>query len=85
LLWRRWDQEFVVFDPRSGDIHLLDSLAAEILRRLDESSATVAELSRELDVSLGHEAELDLAQYVAKLVGELDELGLIEPASVDVR
>jgi hypothetical protein len=56
-----------------------------VLRRLDVSSATVDELSRELDVSLGHEAELDLAQYVAKLVGEFDKLGLIEPASVDVR
>jgi PqqD family protein of HPr-rel-A system len=84
-LWRRWDQQFVVFDTRSGDIHLLDPVAAEALRYLEESSATADELSRMLAASVDLEGEPDLSRYVAKLVGELDELGLIEPIAADGR
>lgn len=84
-MWRPWDQEFVVFDTRSGDIHLLDPVAAEALRCLEGASATVDELRQKLGGSLGLGDEPELSQYVAKLVGELDELGLIEPAAVDVQ
>jgi PqqD family protein of HPr-rel-A system len=74
-----------VFDSRSGDIHLLDPVAAEALRHLEDTSATVDELSRRLGAALGLEDEGELPRYVAKLVGELDELGLIEPTTVDVQ
>jgi PqqD family protein of HPr-rel-A system len=84
-LWRRWDDESVVFDTRSGDIHLLDPVAARALRYLEGTPATVDELTRTLDASLGLEGDPDLLRYVAKLVAELDELGLVEPATVDIQ
>lgn len=85
MLWRQWDGEFVVFDVRSGDIHLLDPVAAEALRSLEESPSDVDQLSHRLGALLHLDGEPELSQYMAKLVRELDELGLIEPAAADAQ
>jgi PqqD family protein of HPr-rel-A system len=85
LLWRRWDQQSVVFDTRSGDIHLLDPVAADVLRCLKAAATSFDELSQRFRGSLGLDSERELSEYLAKLVRELDELGLIEPVAVDAR
>ena len=46
LHWKAWDDEFVIFDEGSGDTHLLDPLAAEFLKVLEESPGEVPGLAR---------------------------------------
>ena len=51
---RRWDDEAVVYDDRSGNTHLLDDRSARILERLLAGSAGLAELAA-LDAGAGPE------------------------------
>ena len=50
LVWREWDSESVVFNQRTGNTHLLNESAGEILRRLLDSDggATVESLVADL-------------------------------------
>lgn len=41
---RRWDDEVVVYDDRSGDTHLLDDACGQVLERLLQASAADPEL-----------------------------------------
>jgi PqqD family protein of HPr-rel-A system len=76
---REWDGDWVVYNPLSGDTHILDIVAGEVLR-------TVAGGPRDGRALCGHIAEfLDVADdantaaNVAAILHRLDELGLIEP------
>lgn len=44
LRLRRWDDEVVVYDDRSGDTHLLDDAGGRVLERLVAGSASEEEL-----------------------------------------
>jgi PqqD family protein of HPr-rel-A system len=45
LRWASWDAEEVVYDAASGDTHVLDSVTAFLLKRLQATSATIRELA----------------------------------------
>jgi PqqD family protein of HPr-rel-A system len=70
LEWREWGGLHVVFNPASGDTHLLNAPSAAVLKSLERAAATVAEL----------EARVPGWSDVEALLSELDELGLIAPA-----
>jgi PqqD family protein of HPr-rel-A system len=68
LCWKRWDDDLIVFNPASGRTHLLNPLAGEALRAIEESPADIESLTKRL------------AALVAETNGlDFDELGLIEP------
>ena len=46
LHWRHWDDWSLVFQAASGDTHLLNPSAVELLHRLHDTPATAAELAR---------------------------------------
>jgi PqqD family protein of HPr-rel-A system len=73
LLIQHWqgEDEFVVFNSRSGDLHLLNPAATAVLERLIEAPASVDDLRASLN-------ELDPATFEAVLE-TLDTLGLIGP------
>ncbi len=81
LLWREWDGEFVVFHPPSGDTHLLNAFAAEVLLSLAERPAGLPELMARLARDAGLEAGPEQEGQVAKLLARLQELGLVEPVT----
>ncbi len=84
LHWRSWDeQEHLVYHAQSGDTHYLNPVAAEVLRYLQGSSATADELTRQLAGTIGVEADNALLDQIEQLLGQLDELGLIEPRCDD--
>jgi PqqD family protein of HPr-rel-A system len=74
LAWRRWDDadEWVVFNPASGHLHLLNEPAARLLRAIEASPATLIELADRIDGR-------DDRDTLNALVASLDALGLVEP------
>ena len=78
LEWRTWGNESVVFDPASGDTHLLDAVAREGLACLDEQPCDAAELASAMARRLDVPADAALELYAARLLARLDDRGVIE-------
>ena len=80
LRWHTWgDGHYVVYHRESGDTHMLNEVAAELLRQLDGRTIAVPELTARVAAELEVEAD-ELAPHVDRLVPYLEDLGLIEPA-----
>jgi PqqD family protein of HPr-rel-A system len=79
LSWRVWGDEHVVFDGRSGQLHLLNALAAEVLKSLHEEPADAELLTQRLLSALELDPAPGLVDQVSALLIELDKLGLAEP------
>ena len=80
LHWKVWDDEFAIFDEGSGDTHLLDPLAAEVLKVLEESPGEISGLARRIVARLDLAPDSDLTERVRELVERFVALGLVEPA-----
>jgi PqqD family protein of HPr-rel-A system len=81
LLWRLWDDEYVVFDRGSGDTHLLDLVAGEILQLLEREPETGGALVRRVASALDVPADPALSRHVTQALTKLQAAGLIEPAA----
>jgi PqqD family protein of HPr-rel-A system len=68
----------VIFDEGSGDTHLLDSVAAELLKVVEESPGQVPTLARRLVARLDLELDADLTGRVRELVDRFVAVGLVE-------
>lgn len=73
---RVWDDGYVVFNNLSGDTHLLDSSAMQLLQALNEAPATetalAAKLARQLDL------DPDELREIPGMLDDLRTLSLIE-------
>jgi PqqD family protein of HPr-rel-A system len=69
----------VVFDEGSGDTHLLDPLAAETLKALEEFPADVPALIARVTARLGLERDLQIERHVRATIERFREIGLVEP------
>jgi PqqD family protein of HPr-rel-A system len=78
LRWRRWDGQHIVYHRQSGDTHLLNELAARILRRLEEGPAEPGELASHAAAVLGIEADGPLLRQIPELLSRFEELGLVD-------
>jgi PqqD family protein of HPr-rel-A system len=78
LLWRAYDDHFMVYNCASGQTHYLNLLAAMALQQMEEHPATVEDLGQRICAEAG---VLDIAglDQLPNLVAQLDELGLIAP------
>ena len=70
----------MIFDEGSGDTHLLDPLAAEVLKVLEESPGEVSGLARRIVARLDLAPDPDLTERVLELVERFVALGLAEAA-----
>lgn len=70
-----------MFHIASGNTHVINPLAAHILRALADQPAAPQELSQRIAAEAQLEDDDELLQSVEKLLANLDELGLIEPIS----
>ena len=77
LRWRVWDDQVVVFNAASGDTHLLNLVAGEALRCLQEP-ADAAQLAQRVAAAVNVSPDGDFLEQIADLLEELAELGLIE-------
>lgn len=80
LRWRNWDIETVVYQPFSGDTHLLNPLAAEALRHLSHVTATVREVTAHVAEVLELQVDDELHRKMEQCFERFIQMGLIEIA-----
>lgn len=80
LLWRWWDEQLVVFEPTSGDTHLLNLVAGAVLCSLHEGPRRAAELAERVAARLDMppDEEQTLQSEIDVLLGDLEAAGLVE-------
>jgi PqqD family protein of HPr-rel-A system len=81
LVWRVWDNQFLVYNTASGQTHHLNFLAGEALRSLEAKAADGRELVRRLADEFEISEDSPPLQMIDRLIRELDELGLIAPST----
>lgn len=80
LLYRCWDDETIVFNPGSGNTHLLNVLAADALRLLERGPMDALELHQRLEsLYEADSSNLPPEGTLAALLIDFEQLGLIEP------
>lgn len=77
---RCWEGEYAVFNPLSGDTHLLDIVAGEVLKTITAGAVSTSHLCRHIAEFLNLPDDANLQENVSAILASLDELGLIEPA-----
>ncbi len=80
LRYRCWDGEYVVFNPSSGSTHLIGIVAGEVLIGILAGPVSTRVLGERLADFLEVENDAKLRANLDTILGELDQLGLIEPA-----
>jgi PqqD family protein of HPr-rel-A system len=78
LHFRSWDDEFVVYNSLSGDTHLLGSVAAQILLKLQQAPSNSATLAESLAPLLHADRDDDVVAQIEHILADLDTLALIE-------
>lgn len=74
-----WDGEVAIYHRGSGDTHLLDPLAAELLRALETGPRSDADLVSLLSELVSPQPESPPQAVVETILGELRRLNIIEP------
>lgn len=78
---RAWDGDYVVYNPLSGNTHLLDIVTGEVLKIIAAGPARASTLCGRVAEFLELPADdANLAHQVGEILDVLDDLGLIEPA-----
>lgn len=78
LALRCWDEECVLFDPASGDTHLLSRSGAEILLQLQQGPASVEALAGMLGVEAASEDAADIHLQLESVLDDFKHLALVE-------
>jgi PqqD family protein of HPr-rel-A system len=79
LHWRCWQGDYIVFNPLSGNTHLLDIVAGKLLLAILAGQMATDELTEQVSTFLEVEADTKLLAHVVSILEKLDELGLVEP------
>lgn len=79
LSWLGWDGFYMVFSPASGEMHLLDPLAREIVDVIAEKPRSARDLLLEMEKILDVELSPELSDKIMGSLAELDKIGLVEP------
>ena len=75
--WRQFGDEAVVFNPASGQTHVLDAFSAWVLRELEISSSSREVLADRLVRELGLEADL-AGRRLKEVLAKFEVQGLVE-------
>lgn len=81
LHFRAWDDEVVIYDALSGDTHIIDPTAAQILQALQHSPSDVPSLAKLLAVQLQCEPGDELNQDIESVLSDMAALSLVECVS----
>jgi PqqD family protein of HPr-rel-A system len=81
LVWRVWDDEFLVYNTASGQTHHLNLLAGEALRSLEAEPGSASDLVCRLADQFEIAADSPPLRTIDRLIREFDELGLIAPST----
>jgi PqqD family protein of HPr-rel-A system len=78
LLWRRWADEFVVYNDASGDTHLFEEVSGILLQRIAEGPADFESLRALAAETLGVAADDIDPATIDQVIDELHRLGLVD-------
>lgn len=78
LLWRRWADEFVIYNDASGDTHLLEEVSGTLLQRIAEGPVDLDELRALAAATIGAAADEVDPAMIDRVVDELHGLGLVD-------
>lgn len=76
---RRWDGDYVVFNPASGSTHILDIVSGEVLASLFAGACETKQLRARIAEFLDVPDDESLAANIDRVLDVLEELGLVEP------
>jgi PqqD family protein of HPr-rel-A system len=82
LVWTHYDdsEEWVVYDPASGDVHLLTASARLLWTFVaDERPHDIEDLVAALAEGAGRSPDADLTAFTREALASLDRVGLIRP------
>lgn len=78
LIWKNWDDIYIVYQPASAETHVFNETTALILKYLEQGPLSTEAVRYQTEVELGvGEGEL-AADGFAFATMRLEELGLIE-------
>lgn len=80
LAWETFGEASFVYHPASGQTHFLNELAAWILRHVDATPASAADVSRALVSNYAAESSAALETAVEQTLESLCGLGLLDQA-----
>lgn len=78
LQFRSWNDEFVVYNALSGDTHLLEESAAQILLALQRAPSDVLSLAQLLAATWQCEPNDDLLREIEMVLSDMHALSLVE-------
>lgn len=79
LVWRSFDSYSLLYNPQSGDTHVLDPLSREILDLLHETPHDEVSLVQELSFLAEGQDPAALESAIHEALTSLDSAGLIAP------
>jgi PqqD family protein of HPr-rel-A system len=79
LVWRSWgNDEYIVYHTHSGDTHQFNSVAAEVIRALQQQPATTDQLAAHIASILQLPPGEELAFHIEEILANLAGKGLVE-------
>ncbi len=78
LIVRHWESEVFLFNPHTGDTHILNDIAWQLLCACADESRSESALQDLLAVHIGAENGGELSEAVNDHMDQLMQLGLIE-------
>jgi PqqD family protein of HPr-rel-A system len=78
---RDWDDEVVIYHPESGDTHLLNPAAVEMLQVLEQGPAGTKALSEHIATRFNVPLDEKLRDQVEEALSGLGKVGLVEKIS----
>lgn len=78
LLFRSWNDEFVVYNGATGDTHLLGLAAAQVMLELQQTPADAVGLAESVAPLLQTEPDEELVSFIEQILTDFDSLGIIE-------
>ncbi|HVO91142.1 MAG TPA: HPr-rel-A system PqqD family peptide chaperone [Casimicrobiaceae bacterium] len=78
---RIWDGDYVVYNPVSGNTHILDIVSGELLAALFDGERDASQLHTHIARFLDVPDDALVATRVDRVLEVLDDLGLVERAA----
>jgi PqqD family protein of HPr-rel-A system len=79
IRWKEFEDQYIVFNPLSDEVHRLNSMAAMVLAELEATPQTLKQVIDRIGFLLDVEANNELYTQVHGIVAQFDELGLVFP------
>lgn len=83
LMWTRYDDssDWAVFNPRSGDVHLLTDAARFLWQSIADRKLTTPDLLTALAAHVNRPVDDDLSSAATDTLAVMDRAGLITPGA----